>query len=140
MAASRNTLKSRHLGPDIRQLALERAEPRQWRGLFLIFRQPQADDIDPAAAEAARHQNDRFEPQRSAFRRRVIEMNVEIIGQRQLRLLLIHGDAVDRGDVAQGDVAWNDEIAEQMRVGCRARRISTKKRSSASAFSGGANR
>ncbi len=50
--------------PDLRELALERAAPRQWRGLVLVFRQAQADHVDAAAAEAARDQHDRVERKR----------------------------------------------------------------------------
>src|SRR4051812_48106689 len=79
-------LDSRDLRPDLRQLALEGLYARQRCGLFLVLGKPQADDIAPATAEAARHQNDRVERERRAFLRRVIEMDVEVIRQRQRRL------------------------------------------------------
>src|SRR6202165_721418 len=114
-------LNSSDRRPHLRQLALERSQARQWGGLFVVFGQAKADDIDPAATEVARHQNDGVERQRRALLRRMIEMNVEIIGQRQLRLLAIHGHAIGRSQVAKRDLAGNDEIPEQMRVGRRAR-------------------
>ncbi len=57
----------------------------------------------------------------------MIEMNVEIIGQRQLRLLCIHGHAIGRSDVAERDLTGDDEIPEQMRIGRRARQHVDKK-------------
>ncbi len=53
-----NDLHPRHRRPDLRELAPEPLHARQRRGLFFVFRQAQADDIDPAAAEAARDQHD----------------------------------------------------------------------------------
>ncbi len=91
-------------------------------GCFLVLRQPQSDDIDPAAADAARDEIDGVERQRRALLRRMIEMNVEIIRQRQLRLRFIHRHAVDLGQFAERVLAGDHEVAEQMRIGRRARR------------------
>ncbi len=49
-------------------------------------------------------------------------MNVEIISQRQPGLLLVHLHAVDLGQFAERVLAGHHKIAEQMRVGRRARR------------------
>ena len=70
--------------------------------------------------DAARDQHDDIERQRRALLRRVIEMDVEIIGQRLLGLLLLHGHAIDLGKLAQRMLAGDREIAEQMRIGRRA--------------------
>ena len=105
-------LNPRHLRPDLRQLALEPREPRRRRGHFLLFRQPQADDTDPSAADAARHQDDGVENEFGAFLRGMIEVDVEIVGQCQFGLLLIDGDAVNCGKLAERVLARHHEVAE----------------------------
>src|SRR5205823_6007124 len=68
----------RHRRPDLRELALKRLPARQLRDFFLVLRQTQADDIDAAAAEAARHQHDGIQRKFRALLRRAVEMDVEI--------------------------------------------------------------
>ena len=51
----------------------------------------------------------------------MVEMDVEIIRQRQLRLLSIHRHAVDLGEFTKRMLARDHEIAEQMWIGRCAR-------------------
>src|SRR5437763_879816 len=69
----------RHRRPYFRKLAPEGLPARQLRGFFLILRQAQADDIDPATAEAARHQHDGIQRKFRALLRRAVEMDIEVI-------------------------------------------------------------
>ncbi len=57
----------------------------------------------------------------------MIEMNVEIIGQRQFYLLLVHPHAINLGKFAKRVLARDHEVAEQMRIGRRARQHVDKK-------------
>src|SRR5258705_2884972 len=88
-------LNPRDRRPNLRELALERLCAGQRHGLFLLLGQSQADDVDPAAADAARDENDRIERELRALARRAVEMNVEIISQRQPGLLLVNLNADD---------------------------------------------
>src|SRR6266480_6994997 len=69
----------RHRRPNLRELALKRLPARQLRDFFLVLRQAQADDIDPATAEAARHQHDGIEHKFRPLFRRAVEMDLETI-------------------------------------------------------------
>src|SRR5690349_10646439 len=90
--------------------------------LLLFLRQSQAYYVDPPAADAARDQHDGIKHKLRAYLRRMVEMNVEIVSQRQLGLLFSGGYAVDLGQFAERVLARHHEIAEQMRIGCRTRR------------------
>src|SRR6516164_2924954 len=93
----KGALKNRYRGPELGEPALERFHRRQLRGFLLIFGQPEADDVDPAAGNRARDQHYAIERQRRALLRRMVEMDVEIIGKGQLHSRLVHLDAVNLG-------------------------------------------
>src|SRR4051794_32397497 len=110
-------LDPRHRVPQPLQPAFHPRHPRLRRGVLLILRQAQADDVDPPAAEAARDQHDGIQRQGRAWFRRMVQMYIEVIRERQLRLLRVYRDAISRGKVAQRHLAGHREIAQQMRVG-----------------------
>src|SRR5262249_39959582 len=72
-------------GPELGELLLECFHPRQRLALVLLFGQAKADDIDPPARDRTRDQHDGVEHKRRALLRRAVEMDVEIVGQRQGR-------------------------------------------------------
>src|SRR5207302_4781143 len=98
---SRQTLNPRYRRPDLRKLAPGLLPTRQGHGIFVILGQAKPDHIDPATADAARDKNDGIQHKLSAFLGRTVEMNVEIIRQRQLRLLFFGRYAVDLGQFAE---------------------------------------
>ena len=51
----------------------------------------------------------------------MIEMDVEIIGEGKTGIFGVGGDGIGIGDVAERDLAGDDEIAEQMRIGRQTR-------------------
>ena len=51
----------------------------------------------------------------------MIEMNIEVIGERKVRLRRIDLHAIDFRKVVQLDLARNHEVAQQMRIRRRAR-------------------
>jgi len=115
--------------------------PRQLRRRrLLVFGQSQTDHIDASATKTARDEIDAVYRQGSTDCRRMIEMDVEIISQRQSRLLRIDGNAVDRSKIAKSRFTRHHEVAEQMRIRCRAGWHIDKEAIQRLAFSGGASR
>ncbi len=128
------------------ETAQQSLEPvyQAWRR-FRFLRQPQPDRADAVVVDGVHHQHDGAERYRIARLLRhmpgsCLSSWLEIIRERGRGLVGRDHKAVDRGELPQSRLAGHEEIPKQVRIRHLGGGMSTKKRSSACAFSGGASK